>query len=456
MSWLRELGEVVGTLPSLQKKLLLALAFGVLGMFAVPFLEIRQLSLLRGSDSTGYYLWLRSAMVDGDWDFQNDLKTCNTLTEDFRSALLNSPRTETGRCPNKYGIGWAVVSAPFYLVADGVVVAGRAVGWWDLERDGYNVVYQIVIQIGHFLLGLAGLLLAWRCVRLWCGDPASALWGVLLVLAASPQLYYFTIKLSMSHNSAFFAIALLTWACLDILRGSGRMWPWFLAGVGWGLAVTLRFQLAVFGLLPACVWMMRWSAGEQAGRMARATIFWLMGALPWLGLQFYAWRVVYGHWLIFTYGAEGEVFNWLHPELGNILFSSFHGLFYWHPFLLMGAVGYFWLALKGRGLHWAGLGSIIGILYVNASWWCWWFAGSFGSRAFESVLIFFMAGTAFLLVRSTPIWRKLIWSIGVFAVLWNFYIMALYYTGMIERSAPVTWTTMLQAGLRSAGGMGLP
>lgn len=447
MSWLRELSEVVRGLPALQKKLLLALTLGVVAMFAVPFFQVGQYSMLRGSDSTGYYLWLRSAMVDGDWDFANDLKVCNTLTEDFRTVLLQLPPTETGRWPNKYGIGWAVLSTPFYLVADGVVAAGRAVGLWDLERDGYNVVYQIAIECGQFLLGLGGLLLAWRCVRHWCGDPAAALWGVVLILVASPQLYYLTLKLSLSHNAAFFAIALLTWASLEAEKNPARGW-WIVAGAAWALAVTLRFQLAIFGLIPACVWLLRWRAGDRLPDALRHGALWLAGALPLLGLQFYAWRVVYGHWLIFTYGAEGEKFNWAHPELVNILFSPFHGLFYWHPFLLAGAAGLGWLALKARGVVLAGLIAILGTYYINAAWWCWWFAGSFGSRAFEAALLFFMGGLAVLLVRLPARGRRLLFAVGILSGIWNFYIMILYYAAIIERNAPVTWTTMLLAGFR--------
>ena len=167
MSWLRELGGVVRGLPGVQRKCLFGLALAGLVAFAVPFFQIGQYSLLRGTDNTCYYFWLRSAMVDGDWDFANDLEACNTLTDTYRAELRKLPRTETGRLPNRYGIGWAVLSVPFYLIADGVVAAGRAAGLWHLERDGYNAVYQIALQTGHFLLGLTGLLLAWRCVRHW-------------------------------------------------------------------------------------------------------------------------------------------------------------------------------------------------------------------------------------------------------------------------------------------------
>lgn len=448
MSWLRELGGVIQGLPGLQKKILLGLTLAVLGAFAVPFFQIGQYSLLRGTDNTCYYFWLRSAMVDGDWDFANDLEACNTLTDAYRAEMRRLPRTETGRLPNKYGIGWAVLSVPFYLVADGVVATGRATGLWQLERDGYNPVYQSALQFGHFLIGLTGLLLAWRCVRQWCGDPAAALWGVGLILAASPQLYYLTMKLSLSHNAAFFAIALMCWACLEIEKKSGRIWPWLVAGAGWGLAVTMRFQLAIFGLLPAWIWFMQLRSGVARQSLLRSLLVCLAGALPWLILQFYAWRVVYGRWFVFTYGAEGEGFNWSQPEISNVLFSPFHGWFYWHPFLLVGAAGFVWLVMKSGGFLWAGLLTITGTVYINAAWWCWWFAGnSFGSRAFEAALLFFMGGLAWLLVRLSPGWRRFLFLAAVLAGLWNFYLMALFYASIIERNAPVTWGRMLAAGL---------
>ncbi|HWA86333.1 MAG TPA: hypothetical protein VG710_08940, partial [Opitutus sp.] len=48
-------------------------------LLASTLFEIPWRSALRGYDNTFYYAWLRSAMVDHDWDFQNDLEQCDTL-----------------------------------------------------------------------------------------------------------------------------------------------------------------------------------------------------------------------------------------------------------------------------------------------------------------------------------------------------------------------------------------
>jgi hypothetical protein len=449
MSWLRELAAVVRALPTREKGLLAAIGLGIFGCFAVPFFQLGQFSMLRGTDNTCYYFWLRSAMVDRDWDFSNDLESCNTLTDFYRDEMRKQPHTETGLVANKYGIGWALLAAPFYVVADGVVAIGRGLGVWRLERDGYNPVYQIALQSGHFLIGLTGLLFAWRCVRHWCVNDRATLWGVVLILAASPQLYYLSMKLSMSHSAAFFAIALMTWSCLEVEKDVNRLWPWLTAGAGWGLAVILRFQLAVFILIPAWVWLTNTRGVFRKETALKSAGLWMAGALPLVLLQCYAWHVVYGHWLVFTYGVEGEGFNWTRPEVINVLFSAYHGWLYWHPFLLVGFGAFLWLVRWKGGLLWGALVAILATIYVNAAWWCWWFAGnSFGSRAFEAALLFFMGGLAMILIKATPVWRRFVWSAAILACSWNFYTMMLFYAGAIDRNAPVSWTEMVRAGLR--------
>jgi len=117
--------------------------------------------------------------------------------------------------------------------------------------------------------------------------------------------------------------------------------------------------------------------------------------------------------------------------------------------LLVGAGGFLWLMRRRVGVFWPAFLAILATIYVNAAWWCWWFAGnSFGSRAFEAALLFFMGGLALILVRATPVWRRFLWSTAILACSWNFYVMMLFYSGTIDRNAPVSWTEMARAGLK--------
>lgn len=417
---------------------------GVAGvaLVASQLAEIPYRSAMRGYDNTFNYVWLRSAMVDHDWDFRNDIIQCDTLIPEYRASALALPVTSTGHMPNKYGVGWAVLTLPFYLIADVIVALGRVLGVWSLERDGFNPVYQICIQLGHAGVTVLALWFAVRSVSAWLGNRAFALQGVVAVWAASPLIYYQTANVSMSHGAGFFAVAAMCYGLVTARTEPHLQWPWLVAGAGWGLAVTTRFQLGICGLL--VVWTLYECMRERTG-VVRQIMLLSLGALPFVGIQMWAWHVVYGKWLVFGYGSEGEGFHWATPALLSSLFSPWHGLFYWHPFLAIaaaGLVGWAWNARRESVVLGA---TFLVTVYVNAAWWCWWFASSFGNRSIDAALLPLMGGTAWLYSRATGKWRPLLDALVVSAGLWNFYLVLLYRTGAISRSDPVTWTQMIEA-----------
>ena len=408
-------------------------------------LEIPVRSALRGYDNTFNYLWLRSAMVDGDWDFRNDLELANTLTPTYRDLALALPLTATGRIPNKYGVGWALISLPFYLVADVIVTAGRELQLWSYQNDGFNPVYQVCLQLGHVGVALLALWMAVQTISLWLGSREYALAGVITVWAASSLIYYQTANISMSHGAAFFAVTLLALATSRAsTSSSGYRW-WVLAGLGWGLAVIVRYQLVVFAL--PVVWAF-WQLRRERRRWLGAVLGFASGALPLVLLQVFAWRAVYREWLVFTYRVEGESFGWIKPEILRSLFDPWHGLFYWHPYLLVGVAGMFLWAWKARGESVFWVSAFVAVAYVNSAWWCWWFASSFGNRGYDAALLPVMAGAGWLLQRSRGWTRVTLWMSACAFGLWNFYLVLLYRSGAISRNEPVTWREMIDAANR--------
>ena len=412
--------------------------------FTAKLVEIPWRSALRGSDATFNYVWLRSLMVGGDFEFRDDLTVTNTLTKGERKTVPSMPVTKTGMLANKYGIGWAVVSLPFYLVADGIVATGRALGVWTLERDGYNWVYQVVLMTGHFLLAGCSLLLAYRIARRWCAREPAVI-GVALLWAASPLTYYQASNLAMSHGVTFLAVALCAYGVVKTREEPERLWPWVLAGAGLGLAVITRFQTAIYGVLPAWAWLCLAKDGAGFSRLARTAAAAAAGALPVIALQLGAWKIVYGSWLVQSYGEQGEKFHWFRPALREVMFSANHGLFYWHPFLLAGFAGLVALAWRRGGLAWSGLAAAVITIYVNAAWWCWWFGASYGNRAFDGALLFLMLGLAWAFERLPKKAATWLFAAGFACGLWNAVLIVLYRTSVISRNSAVTYEDMLRA-----------
>lgn len=414
-----------------------------LGHFAAKLVEIPWRSALRGSDATFNYVWLRSLMVGGDFDFRDDLTVTNTLNAAERKTVPTMPVTKTGRLANKYGIGWAVVSLPFYLVADGIVATGRVLGVWTLERDGYNWVYQVVIMTGHFLLAGCSLLLAYRIARRWCAREPAVI-GVAMLWAASPLVYYQASNLAMSHGVTFLAVVLCTYGVVKTREEPERLWPWVLAGAALGLAVITRFQTAIYGVLPAWAWLWLAKDGAGAARLTRTAVAAAAGALPVIALQLGAWKIVYGSWLVHSYGQQGEKFYWFKPALREVMFSANHGLFYWHPLLLAGFAGLVALAWRRGGLVWAGLAAAVIAIYVNAAWWCWWFGASFGNRAFDGAILFLMMGLAWAFERLPAKAALWLFVAGSACGWWNAVLIVLYRTAVISRNSAVTYEEMLR------------
>ena len=419
------------------------MVIAALALIAAQVAEIPWRNALRGYDNTFNYVWLRSLWLDGDWQFLNDVRDCPTLVGDSRTRALELVDPKTGRLINKYGVGWAVVTVPAFAAADGLVVAGNRLGVWTLPRDGWNPVYQICIVLWHAGLAVAALGLARACLRRFIDEPWASV-GLGTVWLASPLPYYQMGNVGMSHGPVFFAVALAAWALLRASEPPDRRWPWWLAGAALGLATICRFQAAVFGLL-GCWALVRCWQNSGWRRALAAGVQMALGAVPWLALQALAWHVVYGHWLVFSYGAEGESFAWLRPAVGEALFSSRHGLYYWHPLLALATGGLGLWAWRQRGVALAGLSVVTATIYVNAAWWCWWFGASFGSRAFDGALLALMAGHGFLFAQAGRNGRRVLWILCGLLAAWNGYVLILYRSATIPRNDPVTWLEMLRA-----------
>ena len=110
--------------------------------------------------------------------------------------------------------------APFYIVADSLVVAARVLGA-TVPRDGYSWPYVWAVCLASLLWGTSGLFLCYRLCRAYVGR-SEATWGVLAVWFASPAVFYLYITPAMSHANSLFAVALFIWVWHATVRSERR------------------------------------------------------------------------------------------------------------------------------------------------------------------------------------------------------------------------------------------
>lgn len=344
-----------------------------------------------GGDGHYYFLHLRSLIMDGDLSMENEYRMFGNPFEWERVP-------ETGRLPNWYAIGPAILWTPFYLVAHGCAHVQRLFDA-SVSLDGFRGIYQSVTFFGSLVYFFLTLLIGFRIACRFVSREIAALAVVAIALASS--LFYFALyATSYSHAASSLLVALLV---LYWLESRDRQDPvrWLVLGLLCGVAGLMRAQNLLFAFVPAVEWFavaipsVRKNGGGALVRMALAGFLAAVGLLAGFLPQLLAWKYYYGSMtgLLFQSG----FMHWQDPFVFELLFSSRNGFLSWTPFLYLAIAGFAILVRRDRLL---GTVSLLGFAiqtYVNACAWPWWSGFSFGQRRFLSLSALFVVGAALFL-----------------------------------------------------------
>ncbi|HEY0464584.1 MAG TPA: hypothetical protein VGC79_10260, partial [Polyangiaceae bacterium] len=311
--------------------------------------------------------------------------------------------------------------------------------------DMHTAAWLSAIVFWWAMIGLVGLATG--------GNPVLFMWALAVAFIGTHIGFY-----SLFHSSEIFALSTFAVASFWALSAApGRLRDSLLVGVACGLLLISRVNLAMYVGLPLA---------------ARAFIVWrgqgnrLNKALVLHALVLGAPLLVYGVQLLFfnywatgspshspyVYGEGGfRSVDLAHPQLGTMLFHSWHGLLTYHPLFALGPIALVALLLRRdlplpeRLLAGYALFALLAHVYVQAGWWCWWNGtGSYGNRSFTIggvVVVVALARWLFLLEQSAT--RKglrsalIVLSVSAACSFWSF---LLYLQG---HSNYVAWRDLL-------------
>jgi drug/metabolite transporter superfamily protein YnfA len=305
--------------------LVLAIAF-VAGLFA-------QLQLGARSRATGSStLVSRSLWFDGDVDLTNDYRLLGLSGPQHQ--LLYTP-TPTGYAQSAWSIGPAVVWSPFFAAGHVVARSLHARGH-EVAIDGTSYPYRQAICIAGLFYGLLG---AWCCWRLACVffPHGVAVAATFVTIAGSFMLWYLVKEPSMSHAPSMAAVAAFVWAWVATSGPVGRagwLMRWRLLGLGAGLMMAIRWQNALFLLLPA----LELVAARRSGRVA-LKVGLLFAAATAVGFapQMLAWLA--NLWTSAAVSPISPQVLWTDPHLVDVPVVVAPGLFALSPALYVAAIG---------------------------------------------------------------------------------------------------------------------
>jgi hypothetical protein len=389
---------------------------------------------LIGSDGTYYYAYLPTLLIDHDLDFTNQYAKLQSP-----SPAGSHPIPKIGEFPNRYAIGSAVLWMPFFLIGHLMAIILKAAGL-SIVLDGMGYIYQIPTLLGSLTYGFIGILLVYRSCRRFYSASASASACILIWLSTS-LIYYMIAEPSMSHTCSFFALALFCELWLQS-RPLPTFRQWILLGMAGGLVALVRLQDATWLALP-CINALLGLRADRKSRLSsqlKGFFGFAVAALIVLMPQMAVWQVLNGAAVKVGYPYSGDYFHWFAPQFLNVLFSLRHGLYLWHPVLLLATAGLVLLYRKDRLAPFLlGLMFIVQV-YVIGAWFVWWGGDAFGGRMLISSLPALALGLAALV--EWTIERNALPTFGILScclILWNAMFFAQYRLGYISQSTAITF-----------------
>ena len=384
------------------------------------------------SDGFYYYAYLRSIAFDRDVNFTNDYRMLGL--GDKTNLFVPTP---TGYAQSAWTIGPAFVWAPFFagghLVARMLHASGA-----DVSVDGTSYPYRQAICVAGLVYGLLGCWFAYRLTRRSFPSTAAAT-AVAGVVGGSFMLWYLVREPTMTHAPSMAAVAGFAWLWAAS-RDRRSLWIWATLGLVAGLMSLIRWQNALFMLLPGCdAAAALWIAWRRADRerllttLGGSAIFLACAVIAFVP-QMLAWKAIYG-----TYVARspvGPAVRWTDPHMVDILWSARNGLFSSSPILYLAAIGLVVFAFVRPAIGVPALLAVAVMTYFNACIQDWWGSAAFGGRRFDGVIpLLALGGAAFFDASAAMLRRHAAFFAGAIVALfavWNAGLVAAAHAGAIR------------------------
>lgn len=345
-------------------------------------------------DAVHYYVYVRSAVFDGDLYFRNDYVRLYGLTGQEPGTEWVYEPTATGHTRNMMSIGPPIVWAPLFLTVTAAAKAVAAVGV-AAPPDGFGRIFQASAGFSGIAAATSGAWITFMlCARFF--TRRVAIWSTLTVWLSTSALYYTLVSPTYSHAASILAVSALMYAWATTI-GDPRLGRYARLGALAGFTALVRWQDAIFLIVPgidACraAWSGAGPLGRRTGRMIAQIAVTIAAAAAAFLPQNLVWLVLYGR--AFAMPQGGEFMQWTDPHLVDVLFSQWHGLITWTPVVAVAAAGIPLLWRHSVPLALAAAVLLIVSWYVNAAVLEWWAGEAFGSRRFVSCFPIFALGVA--------------------------------------------------------------
>lgn len=316
---------------------------------------------LSSGDAKGYYEYLPWVLKHKNINYDNAYSY-----EQNNSRVL------------KYSYGTAFCQAPFYLVAQ--LFNNNSQSPEDLKfTDSFFICLGASLYIA---LACGFLFLLFKKLSV---SRFSSIIAMVLLYLGTNLLNYTVMEPFMSHVYSFFAITGFIYSIISFNQNQQKKYIIY--------AIVFLFLVIAIRPFNAIVVLPLIAIQFYKFKNWKLIVIYFAAMVIAYFIQLLCWRLQCGDWIFSSYRGEG--FNWLDPQISNVLFSFRKGLFVYSPILIFGLVGL--LTLQQNRFFKISLLVVLGLfIYAVSCWWHWPFGDSFGHRGFIDVYAIFGIGMAYL------------------------------------------------------------
>ncbi len=365
-------------------------------------------------DVISYHSYLPAIFVEKDIRLQ--FYKTNTM-QYVNDGRYWANLTETGQPVIKTTYGLSAMYFPFTV--------------WPLlfsnPQHGYEIPFSIAISMSNLVYYLLSLFLLWGILRKLRFSELSIGISILCVGLGSNLLTYASIAVGMPHAYNFFLVTALLFLYLN-WEEQPSLKQSLLLGVVLGLMVLIRPTNIVFTLV---LFSKHLNKGIFTFISERILHFTLIAVVAFLVIlpQLLYWKMISGQYLYNSY--VNEHFYFSNPHIIQYLFGFRKGWFIYSPLILLGLYGLF--RYRNQNPFFTVTPFIIIVfIYLNSSWWCWWFGGSHGARAMIETYPLIAIGFASFFQFMNQRFKKPTWYVIGFLILFNLKSVDLYRANIIH------------------------
>jgi hypothetical protein len=324
-------------------------------------------------DVQQYYSYLPAAFIYKDLSFAFvDNQPYEIQRHFWRIPVKDQP----GKYVVKMSLGLSYVYLPFFVVAHTYASYSD-----EYTANGFSKPYEFALAISSICFVLMGLWFLRIILLRWFSEWITAI--TLLHILFSTNLYYYTTtEPAMSHAYLFGLFAIFIHQSIKWVEHQKWQQAIWLGIIG-GIIVCIRPIHVLIFIFPLLYNVKNFTElnirlkciFSKYGQLFIMTIAFLSMLFP----QLLFWKYYTGSWIYYSYTEEGFFFS--NPQIWNGLFSYRKGWLVYTPLFIFSLAGIYMLFNKHKNWFIFIIIYIPLYIYVVFSWWCWWYGGSFGSRA---------------------------------------------------------------------------